>query len=174
VNFCSLEEEDRVLKKRIKQKEEAVGRLFKERIQLDLYASDQVIDSECSRRRPDFVYHLGTHVLIIEVDEGQHKSYLCTAYGDDKVGRMKGENIRMVQAAQCFDGLPVLYLRYNPDAYKGVKVSEPERRGTLVRWVKACLVKEDWMEGVKVKYLFYDQYDPVRTEWDSIELEDVI
>jgi len=174
VNFCAMEKEHKALKKQVKQKEEAIGRLLKDRIALDLFSEDKVVDIDCSRRRPDFVYHLGTHVLIIEVDEGQHKSYACTAYGDDKTGRVKGENIRMFQIAQSFDGLPVLFLRYNPDAYKGVKVIEVERRETLVRWIKACLVYEEWMVGIQVKYLFYDQYDPTCMAWTTVSEQDVI
>jgi hypothetical protein len=174
VNFCSMEAAHRALKKRIKQKEEAIGRLLKERISIDLFSADQVIDSDCTRRRPDFVYHLGTHILIIEVDEGMHKSYACTAYGDDKKGRVKGEKVRMVQVAQCFDGLPVLYIRYNPDSYKGVKVTEPERRETLVRWINSCLTYQEWMVGVQVKYLFYDGYDQACVKWEQITEKDVL
>jgi hypothetical protein len=158
-----------VFKKRIKQKEEAVGRLLQREIKQDLYSSDKVIDSSCSRRRPDFVYHCGTHIVIVEVDENQHKGYLCTAYGDDQEGKMKGEAIRMYEVGQCFDGLPVLFLRYNPDAYKAKKKAAlSERQDTLVKWVKYCLEKQDWMVGFKVKYLFYDGYEPTNTEWEEV------
>jgi hypothetical protein len=118
------------------------------------------------------VYHLGTHVLVIEVDEGQHKGYLCTAYGDTKEGRMKGEKIRMYQIGQCFDGLPVLFLRYNPDAYKGEAIKD--RRGVLVRWVKSCLSYQEWMVGYQVKYLFYDGYRATDDAWQAIKTEEVV
>lgn len=170
VNYCSLEEDDRVFKKRIKQKEEAIGRLLQKEIPQELYSADKIIDSSCSKRRPDFVYHCGTHVVIIEVDENQHQGYLCTAYGDDPQGKMKGETIRMYEVAQCFDGLPVLFLRYNPDSYKGKKkASLSERQDTLIRWVRYSLQHQPWMEGFKVKFLFYDGYEPDNTEWEEIQ-----
>jgi hypothetical protein len=166
-----LEEVDRVFKKQIKHKEEAIGRLLKSEIHHIQYSSDKTIDTDCTKRRPDFVYHFGAHVLIVEVDERQHNGYLCTAYGDGKEGKMKGEAIRMYQIGQCFDGLPVLFLRYNPDTYKSPhKVNQKERHQTLVRWVKYCMEYKEWMSGFKVKYLFYDGYDPSDTEWKEVEL----
>jgi hypothetical protein len=170
VNFCSLEEADRVFKKLIKHKEESIGRLLTSEINHNLYSSDKIIDTSCTKRRPDFVYHFGTHVLIVEVDENQHNGYLCTAYGDGKEGKLKGESIRMYQIGQCFDGLPILFLRYNPDTYKSPhKVNQKERQQTLVRWVKYCMEYKEWMLGFKVKYLFYDSYEPSDTEWKDVE-----
>ena len=169
VNYCSLEEYDRVFKKRIKQKEEAIGRLLQKEIPHELYSADKVIDLSCSKRRPDFVYHTGKHVVIVEVDENQHNGYLCMAYGDDKDGKMKGEMIRMYEIGQCFDGLPVLFIRYNPDSYRAkLKESAEERHRTLVKWVRYCLEKQDWQNGFMVKYLFYDGYDSTCLTWEDV------
>jgi len=118
INFCSMEEMDRMMKKRVKKHEEKVENLLREEIDIPFTYRDEVVDRVCSNKRPDFVYHCGTHVVIVEVDEDQHKSYKCTVYGDNKEGKMKGENIRMFEIAQSFDGLPVVFLRYNPDNYK--------------------------------------------------------
>ena len=80
VNFCSYEERDKIMKKNKKKKEEFVLNLLKLNIRQDLFSYDQTIDSICSKKRPDFVFHCGDHILIIEVDEFQHKSYTNCGY----------------------------------------------------------------------------------------------
>lgn len=56
------------------------------------------------RYRPDFLYDCGTHFVILEVDENQHRAYEC-------------ERKRMWEIAQSL-GLPTIFVRYNPDKYK--------------------------------------------------------
>ena len=162
VNFCSLEERDHIMKKMIKKHEEFVNRLLDEEIDLKPFSKDESPDRECTKKRPDRVYHLGTHIVIIEIDEDQHKSYKCTAYGDKKEGRMKAENIRMYEISQSYDFLPCIWLRYNPDSFKDgdgklAKFSTSKRHDLLVKWVKKCL-RDVGTKGVKVKYLFYDGF----------------
>jgi len=176
VNFCSLEERDRLMKKQIKKHEEKIGNVLKEEIDLPFTYRDEVVDKSCSNKRPDFVYHCGTHIVIVEVDENQHKSYKCTAYGDNKEGKMKGENIRMFEIAQSFDGLPVVFLRYNPDNYKvnGVlgKYATSKRHDLLVKWIRKCL--RERIDGFNVKYLFYDEFSETDSSFKDIKEEDVV
>lgn len=56
--------------------------------------------------RPDFVFDMGTYIIIIEVDEHQHafRGYSC----DEK---------RMVDIFNSYGGLPVVFIRWNPDSY---------------------------------------------------------
>lgn len=176
INFCSMEEMDRMMKKRVKKHEEKVENLLREEIDIPFTYRDEVVDRVCSNKRPDFVYHCGTHVVIVEVDEDQHKSYKCTVYGDNKEGKMKGENIRMFEIAQSFDGLPVVFLRYNPDNYKtgGVlgKYGMSKRHDLLVKWIRKCLREK--MDGFKVKYLFYDEFNESDGSFIEIKQEDVV
>jgi len=180
VNFCSLEEKDNIIKKHIKKQELYIGNLLKEEIKMDITFKDEIIDNNCSRKRPDFVYHCGTHVLLIEVDENQHKSYKCSAYGDDKNGKMKGEMIRMYEIAQSFDGLPCIFLRYNPDHFndksnKRVTITNKKRHEYLIKWVKKCLkYDKDLYCGYKVKFLFYDGYDMSDNLFFTIDEKTVI
>jgi RNase P subunit RPR2 len=172
VNFCSLDELDRKYKKHLKQKEDAIRKLFQKELQLDQTViqtwEDSVVDSSCTRRRPDFVFHCGTHVVIVEVDEHQHKSYSnCGSTREDKI---RGENRRMFEIFQSFQSLltdsiiPVLFIRYNPDAYylqgrKG-KTSDKQRRETLVRWVRQSLgvnPLDSVPDPLSVLYLYYDE-----------------
>lgn len=172
VNFCSLDELDRKYKKHLKQKEDAIRKLFQKELQLDQTViqtwEDSVVDSSCTRRRPDFVFHCGTHVVIVEVDEHQHKSY--SNCGSTREEKNRGENRRMFEIFQSFQSLhtdsviPVLFIRYNPDAYtiqgrKG-KTSDKQRRETLVRWVQQSL-GVDHLKSVpdpfSVLYLYFDE-----------------
>ena len=177
VNFCSLEEKDRLMKKYVKKHEESIGLLLKAEIDLNLTYRDEIIDQNCSKKRPDFVYHCGTHILIIEVDEDQHKSYRCTAYGDNKEGRIKGEQIRMFEIAQSFDGLPVIFLRYNPDNFKLdgkiQKYPTSKRHDLLIKWVRMC-IRSKYSKGFTVKYLFYDDFKESDGDFQEINVKDVL
>jgi len=172
VNFCSLDELDRKYKKHLKQKEDAIRKLFQKELKLDQTViqtwEDSVVDSSCTRRRPDFVFHCGTHVVIVEVDEHQHKSY--SNCGSTREEKIRGENRRMFEIFQSFQSLhtdsviPVLFIRYNPDAYtiqgrKG-KTSDKQRRETLVRWVQQSLgidPLESVPDPLSVLYLYFDE-----------------
>lgn len=137
---------------------------------------DEAVDKSCSRKRPDYVYHCGDHIVIIEVDEDQHKSYKCSVYGDDKNGKMKGEMNRMFEICQSFDGLPCIILRYNPDSYtcngKIVKTSPSSRHALLNKWVKKCIREKQ--NGFVVKYLFYDDFDESDATFIQIDEKNVI
>jgi hypothetical protein len=165
VNFCSLEERDQLMKKRVKKHEEYVRNLLAEQIDIKTYViqtwEDEIIDSTCTKRRPDFVYHCGTFVVIVEVDEGQHKSY--TNCGQTPEEKKKGENRRMVEISQIFQGIPVVWIRYNPDTFKDnmnktAKIPTQKRHETLVQWIKKA-IRMTWSNGIHVKHLFYDGYD---------------
>ena len=60
----------------------------------------------CSQRRPDWLYDGLTHSVIIECDEEGHKAYSC-------------ENKRMMEIFQDLGNRPVVFIRFNPDKYKG-------------------------------------------------------
>ena len=55
--------------------------------------------------RPDFIYDLDTHILVVEVDEMQHASYEC-------------DRSRMIDIFNSCGGAPVTFVRYNPDGFK--------------------------------------------------------
>ena len=160
VSFCSAIKESQMLRKHQKKKEEVIGKLIDREILTSLYMRDQRGDNGCSTSRPDFVYHLNTHILIIEVDEGQHKGY--NNCGTTKAEKQDVENRRMYNMSSEFDGLPSIFIRYNPDSYRVggtiVKTSDQQRHSTLIRWVKKCMTDVP-NDGIWVKYLFYDGYE---------------
>ena len=178
VNFCSLEERDRLMKKRTKKKEEFVRKLLEKEIDLKEYViqewQDSIIDPTCTKRRPDFVYHCGDHIVIIEVDEDQHKSY--SNCGSTREEKLAGENRRMFEIFQIFQGLPVVFLRYNPDGFrvdqKVTKVADRIRHRVLVQWIKKCL--REFQPGLWIKYLYYDDFKETDTHFIQIQEKDVL
>jgi hypothetical protein len=65
---------------------------------------DKRIQDGCSKRRPDMFLDLGSHVLLIEVDEEQHKTYNC-------------ESKRIMEISRDIDHRPLVCIRFNPDSY---------------------------------------------------------
>jgi hypothetical protein len=67
---------------------------------------DNKIFDGCSKRRPDIIVDLGYQIIIIEVDENQHKNYDCSC-----------ENKRLMELSQDVGHRPIIFLRFNPDDY---------------------------------------------------------
>ena len=67
---------------------------------------DKTINGGCSKRRPDGFLDLLTHVIIIEIDENEHKSY------DDTCN-----NRRTMELSQDVGHRPIVFIRLNPDGY---------------------------------------------------------
>lgn len=118
------------------------------------FTSDKTVDrGECGLERPDFLFFAGTHAVIVEVDEEQHRSRPCIC-----------EQTRMVNLAQAL-AMPTFFLRYNPDSYK--KPLERRRfdhESTAMRlerlkcWLDYTLQNSPVTFGdfVRVMYLYYD------------------
>ena len=69
--------------------------------------SDKGVTSSCSKYRPDFVIDYTYYLIIVEVDENQHRAYAKNC-----------ETIRMQQLFQDYGGIPLLFIRFNPDNYR--------------------------------------------------------
>jgi hypothetical protein len=81
------------------------------------WQSDKRIIDGCSRKRPDLLVDLGFQVLIIEIDENQHDIYDCSC-----------ENKRLMELSADIGHRPIVFIRFNPDAYidnKGNRVKTP-------------------------------------------------
>lgn len=78
------------------------------------WVTDKKVQDGCSRRRPDLFLDMGSHVIIVEVDENQHTDYDCSC-----------ENKRLMEISQDVDHRPIIFIRFNPDDYtdqSGTKV----------------------------------------------------
>jgi hypothetical protein len=70
------------------------------------WISDKKIQDGCSRRRPDLLLDMGSHVIIVEIDENAHIDYDCSC-----------ENKRLMEISQDLSHRPIVFIRFNPDDY---------------------------------------------------------
>ena len=131
---------------------------------------DKMIDGGCSRRRPDMYLDLGSHVLIVEIDENSHKAYDCTC-----------SNRRLMQLSQDFAHRPIVFIRINPDGYTdvhdkyinspwrickstGIQIIERSKKNDWkLRMNILCYTIQYWLDNhtdktIEVIELFYDKY----------------
>ncbi len=100
--------------KNYKTKEKGVAEKVLEAFSDFTWVSDKRIEDGCSRRRPDLLLDMGSHIIIIEVDENQHNDYDCSC-----------ENKRLMEISQDVGHRPIVFIRFNPDEYiddKGNKI----------------------------------------------------
>jgi len=70
------------------------------------WITDKKIQDGCSSRRPDMLLDLGYQVIIVEIDETQHKDYDCSC-----------ENKRIMELSKDVNHRPIVFIRFNPDQY---------------------------------------------------------
>jgi hypothetical protein len=83
---------------------------------------------ECHRYRPDFVFDMGSHTIVIEIDENQHRSYDTSC-----------DNKRLVSIFQGLGSRPIVMVRFNPDRYDNVQgcfKRDGQLSGTGQEWKK--------------------------------------
>ena len=70
------------------------------------WVADKKIQDGCSLRRPDLLLDMGSHIVIVEIDENKHTDYDCSC-----------EHKRLMQISQDLQHRPIAFIRFNPDAY---------------------------------------------------------
>jgi hypothetical protein len=90
-----------------KTKEKEVVDNIKQNFPDFTWIADKRVQDGCSGRRPDLLLDMGTHIIIIEVDENKHSNYDCSC-----------ENKRLMELSQDLQHRPIVFIRFNPDAYK--------------------------------------------------------
>ena len=60
-----------------KTKEQYIVDKIKQQFNQYTIIHDKTIEGGCSKKRPDIYINFGSYVLIIELDEDQHKNYEC-------------------------------------------------------------------------------------------------
>ena len=115
-----------------KTKEKEVVDKIKKTFTNFTWVSDKKVQDGCSRRRPDLLLDMGTHIIIVEVDENKHTDYECSC-----------EHKRLMELSQDLQHRPIIFIRFNPDDYIN-------QEGTLV---KSCwkLNKLGVMQIMKIK-----------------------
>jgi hypothetical protein len=71
-----------------------------------VWITDKIIQNGCSKKRPDLLLDLGYQVIIVEIDENQHKTYDCSC-----------DNKRVMELSQDVGHRPIVFIRFNPDDY---------------------------------------------------------
>ena len=131
------------------------------------WCCDKTVQDGCSRKRPDMLLDMGSHVIIVEVDENQHVNYDCSC-----------ENKRLMELSQDVNHRPIVFIRFNPDKYfdkhgntfdscweatkQGILRVAPKKQQEWEHRLE-CLVEniQYWIENetnkiVQVVELFYD------------------
>ena len=124
-------------------------------------STDTTVDHGiCGKERPDRVYDFGDKIVILECDEHQHQDRQCLC-----------EQTRMVNIGQSFGGLPVYFIRWNPDDY-----SPENNRKNPEELAKRYKLVGDLIRDIKKKkhilpkalvsaiYLYYDGWDGLSAE----------
>ena len=97
---------DKPVSRNYKTKERAVAEHIIAVFPNLLWILDKRIAGGCSRRRPDILLDLDHQVVIVEIDENQHKDYDSSC-----------ETKRMMELSLDLDCKPVVFIRFNPDDY---------------------------------------------------------
>lgn len=92
-----------------KTKERFVVDKIKEQFSELSWIEDKKIQDGCSYRRPDLLLDLGTHILIVEIDENKHSVYNCLC-----------ENKRIMEISKDVNHRPIVFIRFNPDSYTNI------------------------------------------------------
>ena len=106
---------------------------------------------QCGRYRPDFAFEGATGVVILEVDEDQHAR-----------NELRCELLRMAEVSMGYGGMPVHWIRYNPDAFKlgdasmGHLWQRKERAALLQSRLVEALDAPDYEHFMTIEYVCYD------------------
>ena len=97
---------DKPVSRNYKTKEKDVVDRIKESFPDFTWVADKKVFDGCSRRRPDLLLDMGSHIIIVEVDENKHTDYDCSC-----------ENKRLMELSQDLQHRPIIFIRFNPDSY---------------------------------------------------------
>ena len=124
------------------------------------------IGATCGGYRPDIYIDCGTFILIIEIDEHQHRPrYISRVVDGVGTSTVVGtytpecETVRMLSIVQA-EQMPVYFVRYNPDKCtidgKIIKVS-PEKRCEALRTLIDSVIKSGTPKALMtITYMYYD------------------
>jgi hypothetical protein len=121
---------------------------------------DQRVECGVSARRPDALVDFGSHVVIVEVDEDQHKNYDCSCENkrmmqiwhdlqefDSIIDKETGV-VTIIQEKEEITQRPVVFIRVNPDSYidhNGVKEKSCWTRNSKTgMWCVSAKNKARW------------------------------
>lgn len=105
---------------------------------------------QCGKYRVDFEFQHALGVVLLEYDEQMHA---------DRVFRC--ELVRQAEVSLGYGGLPVHWIRFNPDAFKvdGVTrvTKREEREKELLKQLQQALSHADYEHPIIVTYICYNK-----------------
>jgi len=133
---------------RQKTRESVVKEFLEENVDIPFKHDVTIEDGKwCGKYRPDFLYDCGTHFIVVECDEDQHKGYDQSC-----------EVIRMKNIVHSL-GMRTVFLRYNPDVYREddvvKRISKDKRLKELSERVK-YYSQTKFKNMMLVEWLYYN------------------
>ncbi len=89
-----------------RRRETTVTSFLKAKFQDKTWICERKIEGGRSKRRPDLVLDMDSHIVIVEVDENKHDTYDRTC-----------ENRRLMEISQDLNHRHTVMIRFNPDGY---------------------------------------------------------
>ena len=128
-------------------------------------STDIVIDNgACGKERPDRVFDFDDKMVILECDEHQHRER-----------QRECEQSRMVNISQSYGGIPVYFIRWNPDNYISIDNRVPnsiqKRHLILAKYLQD--IRDEKIHVPKgllnVCYMYYDEWNGIENmKWETI------
>ena len=161
---------DKPTTRNYKTKEKAVVDFILTKFENISWIADKRVQDGCSRRRPDLFLDLGSHVLIVEIDENQHTDYDCSC-----------ENKRIMEISKDIAYRSLVFIRFNPDDYinsNQIKISscwKPNKQSSILciynqkEWNNRLIILQNqiqyWINNkpekmIEIIQLFYDGMVP--------------
>ncbi len=126
------------------------------------FTHNKSIGFECGNYRPDILIDCNTHFIVVEVDENQHENYNKNC----EMARMNNIYVAL--------GLPVIFLRYNPDLYylnnKLKKTKDDERLNLLFERIRYYENYDLFIEPLMIEKLYYNNDNNIFFEKINFEL----
>ena len=127
-----------------KTRENSVGMFLRETFPDITLTQDKRV--ECHLYRPDFVIDMGSHAIVVEIDENQHKSYDTSC-----------NNRRLMSIFEGLGSRPMVMIRFNPDGYDNVPSC----------WTRDHTIadEEDWnerLETLRERIVYWMDNEPER------------
>ena len=166
---CFAEEfPDKPISRNYKTKEREIIQFVKKEFPNYSWRYDRIIQDSCSKKRPDIFLDLGYQIIIIEIDENQHKTSNYNTACEHK---------RIMKLSQDVGERSIIFIRFNPDNYIKNKIkiascwAEDEKHVLLIKnkeeWLKRLDVLKNeiiyWCDQdnkssktIEIKYLFFD------------------
>ena len=158
------ENQDKPAMRNYKTKEKDVVDRITQTFTSFTWVADKKVQDGCSRRRPDLLLDMGSHIIIVEVDENKHTDYDCSC-----------ENKRLMELSQDLQHRPIVFIRFNPDDYTnqdGILVKSCWKLNKLGVMKITKTKQKEWEDRIETlkQQIQYWIYNPTEKTIENIEL----